>query len=50
MSETEKTRTDGILQAIDKLEAAKGPEFVEGLLAGIGIGTARPEGQTEAQA
>ena len=38
MSEKEKISADGILSAIDKLTETRGPDYVEGLVAGIGIG------------
>lgn len=42
MSEKEKAQADSITQAIDRLKEVKGPGFVDGLIAGIGIGTAQP--------
>ena len=47
MSEKEKSTTDGILSAIDKLTESRGPEFVEGLITGIGIGTTPNPDTTE---
>lgn len=41
MSEKEKQHTSQILDVLNKLSEAKGPEFTEGLIAGINIGTSR---------
>lgn len=39
MSEKEKQQSVKILEALDNLEAAKGPEYVKGLVDGINLGT-----------
>ncbi len=49
MSEKEKISADGILSAIDKLTETRGPDYVEGLVAGIGIGTAAAPTPEETQ-
>lgn len=41
MSEKEKGHANGVMETIGKLEAVKGSEYVQGLLDGIGIGTAQ---------
>ena len=41
MSEKEKQVTSGIMEAVNILLEARGPEYVEGLVAGINIGTAK---------
>lgn len=47
MSEKEKAHANGVMETLSKLEAAKGKEYVQGLIDGIGIGTAQaPEAQS----
>lgn len=41
MSEKEKQVTSGIMEAVNILLETRGPEYVEGLVAGINIGTAK---------
>lgn len=41
MSEKEKQATSGIMEAVNILLETRGPEYVEGLVAGINIGTAK---------
>lgn len=41
MSEKEKQTNSSVLQAIDILRETRGQEFVDGLFAGINIGTAK---------
>ena len=41
MSEKEKQVTSGIMEAVHILLETRGPEYVEGLVAGINIGTAK---------
>ena len=41
MSEREKQATNGITEAVKVLLETRGPEYVEGLIAGINIGTAQ---------
>lgn len=41
MSEKEKQTNTGIAEAINILREVRGPEFVEGLIAGINISTAQ---------
>ena len=42
MSEKEKQQSVKILEALDNLEAAKGSEYVKGLVDGINLGTIQP--------
>lgn len=48
MSEKEKQISNGIAEAMNVLLETRGPAFVEGLVAGINIGTAQ-EPKTEQQ-
>lgn len=41
MSEKEKQVSNGIAEAMNVLLETRGPEYVEGLVAGINIGTAQ---------
>lgn len=47
MSEKEKQVTSGIVEAVNILLETRGPEYVEGLVAGINIGTAKAAGTEE---
>jgi hypothetical protein len=40
-TEIEKQQATNILETLNKLTEARGPEFTEGLIAGINIGTAK---------
>ena len=44
MSEKDRVCTESIAKALNALEAARGTEYVNGLLDGIGIGTTPGEG------
>lgn len=44
MSEKEKQHANNILEALNKLTDAKGPEYTKGLIDGINIGTAQAAG------
>ena len=43
MSEKEKQQSNKILEALYNLEAAKGYEYVKGLVDGINLGTIQPK-------
>lgn len=43
MSEKEKQQSVKILEALDNLEAAKGSEYVKGLVDGINLGAIQPK-------
>ena len=47
MSEKEKSQSAKILEALDSLEAAKGSEYVKGLVDGINLGTVQPPKDSE---